>query len=79
MFITLTKTAREYLISQGYDNKYGARPLRRVIQKEVEDPLSQEILKGKISSGDQITLELKGGKPHLKIKKLKVEAEKVRG
>jgi ATP-dependent Clp protease ATP-binding subunit ClpC len=78
MFISLTKTAREYLIDQGYDTKYGARPLRRVIQKEVEDPLSQEILKGKISSGDQITLELKGGKPHLKVKKLKVEAEKVR-
>jgi ATP-dependent Clp protease ATP-binding subunit ClpC len=78
MFITLTKTAREYLIDKGYDTKYGARPLRRVIQKEVEDPLSQEILKGKISSGDQITLELRGGKPHLKVKKLKVEAEKVR-
>jgi ATP-dependent Clp protease ATP-binding subunit ClpC len=48
--IVLTDNAKEFLIEKGYDPAYGARPLRRTIQKYVEDPLAEEILSGKIAS-----------------------------
>lgn len=48
--IVLTDNAKEFLIEKGYDPVYGARPLRRTIQKYVEDPLAEEILSGKITS-----------------------------
>jgi ATP-dependent Clp protease ATP-binding subunit ClpC len=48
--IVLTDNAKEFLIEKGYDPVYGARPLRRTIQKYVEDPLAEEILSGKIAS-----------------------------
>jgi ATP-dependent Clp protease ATP-binding subunit ClpC len=54
--------AREYLIDKGFDEKYGARPLRRVLQKEVEDPLSLELLKGRFREGSSIAVDIKEGK-----------------
>jgi len=62
MKVVLQKKAREYLIEKGWDPKYGARPLRRTIQREIEDPLSMDILRGKFSAGSiiQITLGEKG-------------------
>ncbi|RKX79982.1 MAG: ATP-dependent Clp protease ATP-binding subunit [Spirochaetes bacterium] len=56
------KKAKDYLIEKGFDIKYGARPLRRVIQKEIEDPLSEEILKGRFQSGSHIIVELRKDK-----------------
>jgi ATP-dependent Clp protease ATP-binding subunit ClpC len=56
------KKTREYLIDKGFDEKFGARPLRRLLQKEVEDPLSMEILKGRFTAGDAIDIELRGEK-----------------
>jgi ATP-dependent Clp protease ATP-binding subunit ClpC len=53
------KEARDWLIEKGYDEKYGARPLRRILQKEVEDPLSMEILKGRFTSGSTVIVGLK--------------------
>ena len=54
MNITLkpNKAARELIASKGFDEKYGARPLKRALQNLVEDPLSEEILSGRVSSGD---------------------------
>ncbi|MEI6339643.1 MAG: hypothetical protein WCQ57_13840, partial [Verrucomicrobiota bacterium] len=46
---------------EGYDPAYGARPLKRVIQREILDPLSLEILDGKFHEGDHITAEAKDG------------------
>lgn len=54
--------AKDYLIEKGYDPKNGARPLRRVIEDEVESLLSEEIIAGKLKKGDIPTLTLKGGK-----------------
>lgn len=50
------------LARQGYDAKYGARPLRRVIQRTVEDALSEELLAGHIALGDQVRLGAQDGK-----------------
>ncbi len=59
--IELTKQVKELLADKGYDQKFGARPLRRVIQKYLEDPLSEEILKGSIKDNSKIKVKLKKG------------------
>ncbi len=58
MKISINKKVKEYLIEEGFDEKYGARPLRRILQKEIEDPLSLEILKGRFKENDTISIFL---------------------
>ena len=53
------KTLVNYIFKKGYDRKYGARPLKRAIQTYVEDPLSDEILKGRFSEGDTVRISVK--------------------
>jgi ATP-dependent Clp protease ATP-binding subunit ClpC len=53
-----TEAAKEYLAEKGYDPNFGARPLRRLIQNEVEDKLSEELLGGRLNSGDVATLDI---------------------
>lgn len=53
----LTDKAKDFLAEKGYDQQYGARPLNRAIQKYVEDPLAEEILKGTMSEGDVIRVD----------------------
>ena len=55
--ITLTEAAKDYIEEKGYDPQYGARPLKRAIQKYVEDPLAEEIIKTPISEGDVINID----------------------
>ncbi|MEM9221040.1 MAG: ATP-dependent chaperone ClpB [Pseudomonadota bacterium] len=52
--LDLAPEAREWLANRGYDPVYGARPLKRVIQKEVQDPLAEKILQGEVSDGDTV-------------------------
>ncbi len=54
--------ARDLLMQMGYDVIYGARPLRRTIQKEIEDPLSVAILQGRFDAGDSVLAEVRSGK-----------------
>jgi ATP-dependent Clp protease ATP-binding subunit ClpC len=61
MDLTMTETARDLLAEEGYDPQYGARPLRRAIQRLVEDPLSEDMLRGKFSHGDEIVLDARDG------------------
>jgi ATP-dependent Clp protease ATP-binding subunit ClpA len=60
--ITLTPEARAWLAHKGYDSVYGARPLGRVVQKEVRDPLTDEILFGELENGGTVTIGEEGGK-----------------
>jgi len=60
--IELSPEAREFLAAKGYDPAYGARPLKRVIQKELQDPLAGKILAGEIKDGDRIKVGLSKGK-----------------
>jgi ATP-dependent Clp protease ATP-binding subunit ClpC len=57
----LTTAAQEALVQEGYDPAYGARPLRRVIQRRLENPLSKELLAGRFTSGDCITVDYRDG------------------
>ena len=54
--------AKEFLIEKGYDEKYGARPLRRTIQNEIEDNLAEAILDKKVTSGDRVAVTCRDGK-----------------
>ncbi len=56
--ITLTEEARAWLARKGYDPKFGARPVARIIQEHVRDPLTDEILFGKLESGGEVTIKL---------------------
>ncbi len=64
--LTVTEKARELLGKKGYDSNLGARPLRRVIQTELLDPLALEIIEGKIGEGSAVTVEAKGTKLDIK-------------
>lgn len=57
LHINLTDYAREFLAREGYDPVFGARPLKRVLQKKVEDPLSRKVLEGEFKEGDLIEID----------------------
>ena len=56
--LKLTEPATAFLVKHGYDEQYGARPLKRAIQKFIEDPLSEKILMGEFSRGDEIEVDV---------------------
>ena len=58
----LSVSARKYLVENGYDPSLGARPMRRLIQREIEDAVANMILSGSCKTGDTIMVEIKGGK-----------------
>jgi ATP-dependent Clp protease ATP-binding subunit ClpC len=56
--LSLSEAATSFLVEKGYDEKFGARPLRRAIQRYVEDPLSEKILTAEFSAGDEIVVDV---------------------
>jgi ATP-dependent Clp protease ATP-binding subunit ClpC len=62
IYLEVTDAAKALMIKQGFDPVYGARPLRRVIQKTLEDNLSEEILAGRIKMGDRVIVDAEDGK-----------------
>ena len=60
--VTLNDAAREFLIEKGYDPTYGARPMRRAVERYMEDPLAEELLRGNIKAGDNVHVTLDGTK-----------------
>ena len=67
--ITLTASAKRYITDKGFDPKYGARPLRRAIQREIEDAVTDKILSGKIKGKDTINISAKDNKLEFTVKK----------
>lgn len=65
MTLELTKSAKEFLAEKGYDPNFGARPLKRAVQKYLEEPLSEEILKGKFAPGSVIKVRLSKNRDEL--------------
>ena len=61
MTIELDEDARQWLANKGYDPAYGARPLKRVIQKALQDPMAELILSGKIRDGEEVKVSTQGG------------------
>ncbi|MEO8773421.1 MAG: ATP-dependent Clp protease ATP-binding subunit [Gelidibacter sp.] len=73
--LILTTEAKDYIAEKGFDKEYGARPLKRAIQKYVEDTLAEEIITAKISEGDTITMDLNTESNELVIKIEKPEKQ----
>jgi ATP-dependent Clp protease ATP-binding subunit ClpC len=60
--IALNTAAHEFVIEKGYDPNYGARPMRRAVERYLEDPLAEELLKGNIKAGDRVEVTAADGK-----------------
>ncbi len=71
--LTLTEKAKDYIADKGFDKDYGARPLKRAIQKYIEDALAEEIINSNLKEGDTIKMDLddKTNELTIKIKKPK--------
>ena len=74
--VELTDTAKEFLVEKGYDPQYGARPLRRALQKFVEDPMAEAILSADLQEGSKITVDYKAGSEDLSFKTKKARKAK---
>lgn len=74
--VKMTDAAKDFITEKGFDAQFGARPLKRAIQKYVEDPLAEEIIKSSIADGDSIEIDLDKEKQEIKIKVTKPSATK---
>ncbi len=72
--MNISPEAKDFIAQKGFDPHYGARPLKRAIQKFIEDSLAEEIISGRISEGDTITVQLDG--EEIKITKAKIRKKK---
>jgi ATP-dependent Clp protease ATP-binding subunit ClpB len=59
--VALTDRATDLIIEEGYDPTYGARPLKRTIQRRVLDPLAIKVLEGEFREGDSVRIDARGG------------------
>eukprot|EP01013_Petalomonas_cantuscygni_P007642 TRINITY_DN1982_c0_g2_i1.p1 TRINITY_DN1982_c0_g2~~TRINITY_DN1982_c0_g2_i1.p1 ORF type:complete len:851 (+),score=-26.51 TRINITY_DN1982_c0_g2_i1:92-2644(+) len=73
--LNLTDAAKDYIAEKGFDKQYGARPLKRAIQKYIEDALAEEIVNSKLKEGDSIYIDLDKKSEELTIKIEKAEEE----
>ncbi|MFL6528283.1 MAG: AAA family ATPase, partial [Chthoniobacterales bacterium] len=60
--IVLEQSAKEFLIEKGYDPQYGARPMRRAVERYLEDPFAEELLRGNMKAGDVVHVTMEDGK-----------------
>ena len=65
--IVLDQSAKDFLIEKGYDPQYGARPMRRAVERFLEDPFAEELLRGNLKAGDNIHVEKAGDKLVFKV------------
>lgn len=66
--ISVTARAKDFIIDKGWDEQFGARPLKRAIQKYIEDPLAEEIIKSTLKENDRIKIDYNAKKEELKVK-----------
>src|SRR5699024_6161529 len=76
IFVKITPAAIDTIAKEGFDPEYGACPIRRAIQKEIEDTLSEEMLSGHIKYGDHVTIGARNGKIRVTVKDEKKETTK---
>jgi len=74
--IKLTDSAKDYIADKGYDEKFGARPLRRAIQKYLEDPIAEEIITAHLKSGDTLLVDYDAKEDRMTMKVEKAKASK---
>ncbi len=69
--LLLHESVAEFILEKGFDEKYGARPIRRAVQNHVEDVLAEEIIKNKIGNGDTVSFSMKEGEAVIRVRKPK--------
>ena len=74
--VDVTDKAKDYIVEKGYDANYGARPLKRAIQKYIEDPLAEEIIKSGVTEGDQVNVDFDDEKKEIVINVVKPKTKK---
>jgi len=74
--LTISTNAKDFIADKGYDERYGARPLKRAIQKYLEDPMAEEIIKANIDEGDELHADLKKDSEEIVIKVKKKRKKK---
>ena len=74
--IAVTEGAKDFIVEKGYDEKFGARPLKRAIQKYIEDPLAEQIVQSNLQAGDTIKMDIKKDATELDIKIEKAKVAK---
>lgn len=74
--VTLTEGAKAKIAKDGYDPEYGARPLKRAIQRSIEDKLSEELLRGKVTIGDTVEIGVKAGELEIRVNKKNANSRK---
>ena len=74
--IKITDNAKDFIVDKGYDIQYGARPLKRAIQKYLEDPMAEEIIKSNLSEGDQIEVDFDEEKKEIIVRTIKPKIKK---
>jgi ATP-dependent Clp protease ATP-binding subunit ClpC len=74
--IKLEESARDYIVDKGFDANFGARPLKRAIQKYVEDPLAEHIISANLQEGDSISLWFDDEKKEIQVKIVKGKKKK---
>ena len=74
--IKITEAAKDFIVEKGYDVQYGARPLKRAIQKYLEDPMAEEIIQSNLSEGDGIEIDFDAEKKEITVKTLKPKGKK---
>ena len=74
--VKISAVAKDFIIDKGYDIQFGARPLKRAIQKYLEDPMAEAIIKADVSEGDTLSVGLDTKKEIIKIKILKKKKKK---
>ncbi|WP_018968808.1 ATP-dependent Clp protease ATP-binding subunit [Rubritalea marina] len=73
--LKLDKGAMDLLTTKGYDPNYGARPMRRAVERYLEDPLAEELLRGTVKEGDSVKVSCRRGKEELVFKPVKARGE----
>ena len=74
--IKLEESARDFIVEKGYDSQFGARPLKRAIQKYVEDPLAEHIISSSLTEGDSINLSYDTELKEIQVKIIKAKKKK---
>jgi ATP-dependent Clp protease ATP-binding subunit ClpA len=62
MTLEVSDAVKEFILEKGYDEKYGARPLRKTIQRYIEDEIAEEYLRNRFKEGDHVKVDFKDGK-----------------
>jgi ATP-dependent Clp protease ATP-binding subunit ClpC len=75
-FLELTEKAKDFIVERGYDEKFGARPLKRAIQKFIEDPLAEGIINHNLSQGDTVLMDKVDDQEELSVQIKKAKAKK---